>query len=82
MHLRPYRNDQIVGVIWDLYFTRGHTSFALHFDHLFPSCGSCDNVDRQEVPDAMVALAATAVRQGTPRTVNPKLGNPKDFLLK
>ncbi|KAF8263175.1 hypothetical protein EI94DRAFT_1704178 [Lactarius quietus] len=60
MRSKPYRNDQIIGVIWDLYFTGGHTSFAYRFDYRFPRCENCENV-RKQVPDAMVALAATAL---------------------
>jgi hypothetical protein len=62
MRSKPYRNDRIIAVIRDLYFTGGYTSFARRFNYLFPSCENCDNVTRHEVPDAMVALAATAVR--------------------
>ncbi|KAF8256385.1 hypothetical protein EI94DRAFT_1711674 [Lactarius quietus] len=57
---KPYRNDRIIGVIWDLYFTGGHTSFAYRFDYRFPRCENCENV-RKQVPDVMVALAATAL---------------------
>ena len=32
---RPYRNDHIIMVIQDLFFTSGATSFAARYDMLF-----------------------------------------------
>jgi hypothetical protein len=61
MRSRPYRNDQIIEVIRDLYFTGGSTSFASRFHHLFPLFKDSDDTWRLEVPVAMVALVATAV---------------------
>ncbi|KAF8257272.1 hypothetical protein EI94DRAFT_1709311 [Lactarius quietus] len=60
MRSKPYRNNWIISVIQDLYFTGGHTSFTYRFDYRFPRCENCENV-RKQVPDAMVALAATAL---------------------
>ena len=61
MRTRPYRNDQIIVVIWDMFFTGGATSFARRFRYLFPTYESRHGVESHEVPIAMVALVATAV---------------------
>ncbi|KAI9456714.1 hypothetical protein BJY52DRAFT_1187790 [Lactarius psammicola] len=50
-HLQPYRNERIIRVIRDLYFTGGNSSFSARFSHLFP--GSYSNmgyVMEYEVP--------------------------------
>ncbi|KAI9440230.1 hypothetical protein BJY52DRAFT_1195447 [Lactarius psammicola] len=60
--LQPYRNERIICVICDLYFTGGNSSFLAWFSHLFP--GSYSNmgyVMEYEVPVPMVALVATAL---------------------
>ena len=57
----PYRNQRIINVIQDLYFSGGHMSFAARFGTIFPSCEHCDNQTRYEVPIPMVALVSTAV---------------------
>ena len=61
MHTQPYRNDQIISVIHELYFTGGHGSFASHFDGWFPTYEDPNGGTHQEVPIPMVALVATAV---------------------
>jgi hypothetical protein len=61
MRSRPYRNDRIIKVIRDLYFTGGSASFAGRFHHLFPLFRDSDAVWKHEVPIAMVALVGTAV---------------------
>ncbi|KAI9439729.1 hypothetical protein H4582DRAFT_2075103 [Lactarius indigo] len=58
---RPYRNDRIITVIQDLYFTGGNTSFAARFPHFFAYTESSDRENRREVPIPMVALVATAL---------------------
>jgi len=61
MRSRPYRNDRIIKVIRDLYFTGGSPSFASRFHHLFPVFRDSDAIWKHEVPIAMVALVATAL---------------------
>jgi len=58
---QPYRNDRIITVIWDLYFTGGSSSLAAKYDHLFPIHEGDDGRPSREVPIPMVALVATAV---------------------
>ncbi|KAI9429385.1 hypothetical protein H4582DRAFT_2089337 [Lactarius indigo] len=58
---RPYRNDRIITVIRDLYFTGGNTSFAACFPHFFAYTESSDRENRREVPIPMVALVVTAL---------------------
>ncbi|KAI9431931.1 hypothetical protein H4582DRAFT_2084387 [Lactarius indigo] len=58
---RPYRNDRIITVIRELYFTGGNTSFAARFPHFFAYTESGDRENRREVPIPMVALVATAL---------------------
>jgi len=58
---QPYRNERIIKVIRSVYFTGGVTSFARRFDHLFPRYRDSQGVMKPEVPEAMVALVATAV---------------------
>lgn len=59
---QPYRNERIINVIRDMYFTGGVSSFAMRFDRFFPRYRDSQGVVRIEVPEAMVALVATAVR--------------------
>jgi hypothetical protein len=58
---QPYRNNRIITVIRDLYFTGGASSLATKYDHLFPIHEGDDGRASQEVPIPMVALVATAV---------------------
>lgn len=58
---QPYRNERIINVIRSVYFTGGASSFMRRFDHLFPRYRDGQGVMKTEVPDAMVALVATAV---------------------
>lgn len=58
---RPYRNDRIITVLHDLYFTGGSRSFASQYEHLFPTHKGDDGKECREVPIAMVSLVATAV---------------------
>src|ERR1700761_2134398 len=65
MRSKPYRNDRIISVIQELYFTDGPggtASFATRFKHLFPTYQGPDGMVSYEVPVPMVALVATAVR--------------------
>jgi Domain of unknown function (DUF6532) len=62
MRTRPYRNDRIISVIRDLYFTGGAISFSRRFASLFPTHTSLHGENVREVPIPMVALVATAVR--------------------
>ncbi|KAH8995562.1 hypothetical protein EDB86DRAFT_2829470 [Lactarius hatsudake] len=57
----PYRNECIIAVIRELFFTGGKKSFASHFDHLFPVHQRLDGTSSREVPVPMVALVATAM---------------------
>ena len=62
MRLQPYRNDQIISALKNLYFTGGTNSFARHFMYLFLTYELHEGGDlKQEVPIPMVALVATAV---------------------
>lgn len=63
MRTRPYRNDRIIAVIRDMYFSGGATSFARKFRYLFPTYETREGDISYEVPIPMVALVATAVRQ-------------------
>ena len=62
MRTRPYRNERIISVIRDLYFTGGVASFASQFASLLPTHTSLNGENLREVPIPMVALVATAVR--------------------
>ncbi|KAF8261448.1 hypothetical protein EI94DRAFT_1705512 [Lactarius quietus] len=57
---RPYRNDRIITVIRDMFFTGGAKSFAKHFYYLFPTHNGRGGEMVLEVPIPMVALVATA----------------------
>ncbi|KAH9075025.1 hypothetical protein EDB83DRAFT_2515878 [Lactarius deliciosus] len=58
---RPYRNDRIISIIRDLYFTGGSSSLATRFEDQFPTHQGPDGDFNQEVPISMVALVATAL---------------------
>ncbi|KAH9172257.1 hypothetical protein EDB89DRAFT_1906257 [Lactarius sanguifluus] len=57
----PYRNECIIAVIRELFFTGRQKSFSSHFDHLFPVHQRLDRTSSREVPVPMVALVATAM---------------------
>ncbi|KAH9039640.1 hypothetical protein EDB85DRAFT_1887409 [Lactarius pseudohatsudake] len=57
----PYRNECIIEVIRELFFTGGKKSFSSHFNHLFPVYQGLDGTSSCEVPAPMVALVATAM---------------------
>jgi len=61
MRARPYRNDRIIRIIRELFFTGGRSSFAARFQHLFPRTQDRDGRITYEVPIPMVALVATAL---------------------
>ena len=56
MRSKPYRNEQIITAIRELYFTGGSASFASRFKSRFPT-----HQGSYEVPMPMVALVSTAV---------------------
>ncbi|KAF8260805.1 hypothetical protein EI94DRAFT_1833669 [Lactarius quietus] len=58
---QPYRNERIIAVIRELYFTGGSASFASRFGHLFPVHFGDNGRPSREVPVPMVALVATAL---------------------
>ena len=60
-HSLPYRNDHIITVIRDLYFSGGTNTFASQFKDLFPIHRGINAELWHEVPIPMVALVATAV---------------------
>ena len=57
---QPYRNQRIISVIRDLYFS-GPTTFAAKFEDHFPLHQGGDGRASREVPIPMVALVATGV---------------------
>jgi hypothetical protein len=59
---QPYRNEWIILVIQQHFFSGGPVSFANEFKHIFPTSKDRNGVTVREVPVAMVALVATAVR--------------------
>ncbi|KAI9443421.1 hypothetical protein H4582DRAFT_2054425 [Lactarius indigo] len=61
LRTHPYRNECIISVIRDLFFTGGMSSFASRFAHLFPEHQGHDGVSTREVPVPMVALVVTAM---------------------
>lgn len=65
---QPYRNERIIKVIRDLYFTasNGSVSVASRFGDLFPTYQGDDGVESREVPVAMVSLVATGVSHVIP----------------
>ena len=66
MRSRPYRNDRIIRVIRELYFTGGSSSFAARFEHLFRRTQGHGGGITYEVPVPMVALVVTGVRDCFP----------------
>lgn len=60
MRTRPYRNDRIITVMRDLFFSGGTTSFAARYDALFIKHRDDGSVTH-EVPITLVSLVATAV---------------------
>jgi hypothetical protein len=63
MRSRPYRNDRIIAIIRDMYFSGGAMSFARKFQYLFPTYETREGNISYKVPLPMVALVATAVSQ-------------------
>jgi hypothetical protein len=61
MRHKPYRNKRIISVIRYLYFTGGVSSFAERFNSKFPQVLGADGALACEIPQAMLALVATAV---------------------
>ena len=57
-----YRNERIVTVIRDLFFTGGNLSYAHRFDIMFPRFQGPDGVFVCEMPEPMLGLVATGVR--------------------
>ncbi len=70
---QPYRSQHIINVIRDVYFTGGMSSFATCFNRSFPRYHDNLGVTRPEVPEAMVALVATAVMCFMSYATTPKL---------
>ena len=66
MRTKPYRNDCIIRVIRELFFTGGASSFAHRFDAEFPRPPAPDGVVARELPEPMLALVATGVRATYP----------------
>jgi hypothetical protein len=58
---QPYRNERIINVIRNMYFTGGVSSFARCFNNMFVRFHDDQGAMIPVVPDAMVALVATAV---------------------
>ena len=61
MRSKPYRNNRIITVARDLFFTGGTSSYAHRFDALFPTSEGPDGVEVHEMPEAMLSLVATGV---------------------
>ncbi len=61
--MQPYRNEQIITIIRDMYFSGGSKSFAVVNDHCFPTHPGLDGRSHNEVPIPMVALVVTAVSE-------------------
>ena len=57
---QPYRNDRIITVICDLFFSGGSALFATRHDTLFTQRHADSSVTR-EVPMAMICLVVTGV---------------------
>jgi hypothetical protein len=62
MRTKLYQNVRIVTVMRNSFFVGGSLAFAHRYDHKFPRYTGPDGVVVREVPKAMVALVATAVR--------------------
>ncbi|KAN0118798.1 hypothetical protein V8E52_004909 [Russula decolorans] len=58
---QPYRNERIINVIHNMYFTGGVSSFARRFNNMFVRFCDDQGAMIPVVPDAMVALVATEV---------------------
>lgn len=56
----PYRNDRVISVLHECFFSGGSTSFATRFNRLFTTNDGISPVHR-EVSLPMVSLVATAV---------------------
>ncbi|KAN0102384.1 hypothetical protein V8E52_010847 [Russula decolorans] len=61
MRHKPYRNKRIVTAIRTLFFTGGTSAYAHRFDSKFPRFRGPDGALVREVPEAMLALVATAL---------------------
>jgi Domain of unknown function (DUF6532) len=62
MRTRPYRNPAIIRIIRDMYFVGGNGSFASRHASRFASLEDTNGLTQLQVPKAMVAFVATAVR--------------------
>ncbi|KAF8270547.1 hypothetical protein EI94DRAFT_1798028 [Lactarius quietus] len=60
-HSLPYRNEHIIAVIRELYFTGGSASFTSRFGHMFPVHFNNNGRPTRKVPVPMVALVATVL---------------------
>jgi hypothetical protein len=58
---RPYRNDRIITILQDMYFSGGTKSFAARFEQMFKRFKEHDGTTSLEVPVPMLALVAMAV---------------------
>ena len=61
-HSHPYRNQRIIDVLQDVYFSGGQGSFTTHFDWFFPCHCDSQGAIKTEVPEPMVALVVIVVR--------------------
>ena len=61
MRTKLYRNQRIIRVIHDLFFTGGVSAYAHRFDSEFPRFEGPDGVKVPLLPTAMLALVATVV---------------------
>ena len=61
LHFCPYRNDHIIKIVQDMYFSGGSRLFAMRFDRHFPRFEERNGMISHEVPIPMIALVATAV---------------------
>jgi len=62
MRTKLYRNQQIIRVVHDLFFSRGLSAYAHRFDLEFPRFEGPNGVQVPMLPTAMLALVGTAVR--------------------
>ncbi|KAN0109460.1 hypothetical protein V8E52_009254 [Russula decolorans] len=76
---QPYRNERIINVIHNMYFTGGVSSFARRFNNMFVRFRDDQGAMIPVVPDAMVALVATAVYSAVFDWRNGKK-EPVDFM--
>jgi hypothetical protein len=56
-----YRNDRIITVLRDAFFSGGSRSYAYRFQSGFKSVEGPDGMKAREMPEAMLALVATGV---------------------